>query len=145
MLTWTSRELPVLQAMVEYLDDPAHTHIGPAGIAELSGLDEDQVVRALRALAEATPPFIQGSQPAQCTYPVLVTGVSERARRAVGQWPSGEQLAEELLRRLQQAADDEPDPERRGRLRQATTVLGGVARDVVVEVASAVAARSMGL
>lgn len=43
------------------------------------------------------------------------------------------------------AAEREADPERKSSLRQAAAVVGGTARDVVVDVAAKITERSMGL
>jgi hypothetical protein len=142
--SWASRELPVLKVLVAYFDDLDRTQISPGQIADLAGLPENDVLRSLRALYEADPRFIDGPIAQEIPYPLAVTGVSERARRAVGQWPNGEQLAEELIRKLETAAEQEPDPSRKSKLRQAAQVLAGTARDVFVEVAGVVIARTMG-
>jgi hypothetical protein len=46
-----------------------------------------------------------------------IAGVTDEARRAVGQWPSAEVWVDRLVEALREAAEREPDPERRGRLR----------------------------
>lgn len=137
---WTSRELPVLRALVDYLDDPDHRSIEPAQIADLAGLPQDDVHRALRALAEASPPYIEGVPVAELTYPIAVTGVTERARRAVGQWPNEEALAETLVRELRAAAAREPDEVHKGKLHRAADALSDIGVKVVGEVLAKLAA-----
>jgi hypothetical protein len=66
----------------------------------------------------------------------FVTGVSERARRELGAWPSADVLVEQLAAALARAADEEQEPERKSRLRGAAEVLGGMARDIAVNVIS---------
>lgn len=63
----------------------------------------------------------------------------------MGQWPAGESLVAGLVESLDAAAEREADPERKSRLRQAAAVVGGTARDVVVDVAAKIIERSMGL
>jgi hypothetical protein len=75
---------------------------------------------------------VVGVEVGQESVPVRVTGVTERARIAVGQWPSPETLMTGLVRALERAADDEPEPERKSKLRTAAAILVGVARDVAV-------------
>lgn len=74
-----------------------------------------------------------------------VTAVSGEARRLVGQWPTAEQFVDEVARRLRDAANEEPDPERRGRLRELASSAGDVARNVFVDVATSVISRQMGV
>lgn len=63
--------------------------------------------------------------------------VYERARRELGSWPSGDELLHQLVAALSAAADEETEPEEKGRLRTAADVLGGMARDIAVNVISA--------
>jgi hypothetical protein len=79
------------------------------------------------------------------SYPIIITGVTERARRLVGQWPTAESLAAEITKALGEAADHESDPAKKTRLREAATFLGETARGVVVEVLSRVVERQAGL
>lgn len=58
--TWERRELPVLRALVEYFDDVDAYRLQPGQIGELSGLSEDEVKRALKALWEVDEPFLVG-------------------------------------------------------------------------------------
>ncbi|MGW0582540.1 hypothetical protein ACWD25_42950 [Streptomyces sp. NPDC002920] len=70
---------------------------------------------------------------------------SGEARRLVGQRPTAEQFVDEVAQRLLAAADEEPDPERRGRLRERASSAGDVARNVFVDAATAVISRQMGV
>jgi len=71
-------------------------------------------------------------------------GVTDEARQAVGQWPSPQVWVERLIQALLEAAEREPDPERKGRLRALAEGLGGFARDVAVGVLSGGITQSMG-
>jgi hypothetical protein len=133
--TWESRELPVLRFAVEQFDDPDVRHLRIADIVAGTGLDEREVKSALLALHTASPPYVEGLTPAEVAYPIDLYGVTERARRVVGQWPTPEAWADRLVAALEQAAQDETDPRKRGLLRKGAGILGGVARDVVVKTA----------
>jgi hypothetical protein len=63
----------------------------------------------------------------------------------VGQWPTAESLIGQLVEGLDAAAGREDDPERRGRLRQTASLLGGAARDIAVDVMARVIERGTGL
>jgi hypothetical protein len=102
--TWETRELPVLSFLVEHFDDSEAYRRNAEQIAEAAELSVDEVQRALRSLYEASPPYIDGITVAGPSYPIFVTSVSERARRAVGQWPTPETLAERIVAALHEAA-----------------------------------------
>jgi hypothetical protein len=113
-------------------------------VTEATGLTGEQVERALFALAvTASPPYVKGIPLAEVPYP-LPSGVTERARRAAGAWPTPEGFAEQFVSGLAAAIEREPDPEKRGRLRALLGSAGGTVKDISVEVAAAVISRSIG-
>lgn len=138
------REMRLLQFAVTHLDE----HIDDMGkqtltieqLVEGTGLDEADVKRALRSLYEASPPYIEGITVAQMAYPIRLTNVTERARREAGQWPTPEALVSRMVAALNEAADAELDPERKSKLKSAALALGGVGRDLAVQVAATVIA-----
>jgi hypothetical protein len=71
-------------------------------------------------------------------------GITDEARQAVGQWPSPQVWVDRLVQALHEAAEREPDPERKGRLRAMAEGLGGFARDVAVGVLSGGITQTMG-
>jgi hypothetical protein len=139
--TWVSRELPVLDAAVSLLDEgidfPEATDI-----AERSGLDVKDVARALLALRGEYVDLLQSmGDPGGWA----VREVTSAARRAVGQWPSPEGVVDALAEAFGSAAEQEPDSEKKGRLRQVGSFLSGTGRDVATEVVSKVILRSAGM
>ncbi len=135
--TWVSRDLPVLDATVALLEDTPM--VTDAAITERTGFDLTDVRRALEALDSA---YVHRGRDMSGFF---VAAVTADARRAVGQWPTGESLVSQLVDGLAAAAEQEADPERKGRLRQAVTLLGGPVRAIVVDVAEKVIEHSMGL
>lgn len=107
----------------------------PPQIAQLEevrqevGFNVQEFVAGLHSLADADPPYIEletasgwSEQRAGGGY---VSGISERAaRRELGARPSADSLLEQLVVALTQAADEEDEPERKGRLQSAAAVLG---------------------
>ena len=95
----------------------------------------------LAALADADPPYIElqlaGGWSEERAGGGYVDAVTERTRRELGAWPTADSLVDQLAEALNRAADDEPETERKGRLRQAADVVGGMAREVAVAVISA--------
>jgi hypothetical protein len=111
-------------------------------IAERSGLDVTDVAPALLALKGEYADLLQSmGDPGGWA----VRGVTSAARRAVGQWPSPEGVVDALAEAFGSAAEQEPDPEKKGRLRQLGTFLSGTGRDVATEVVSKVILRSAGM
>jgi hypothetical protein len=140
--TWVSRDLPVLTAIVELRDrDPLE--IGPTvkDVADAIGFDVADVSRATEALDGS---FIMMQRMMSDPGDWFVVRVYAAARQAVGQWPSGESLVEQLVAGLRAAELAESDPVQKGRLRAAVDALSGIARDVVVEVAASVLSSSIG-
>ncbi len=75
----------------------------------------------------------------------LVNGVTERGLREVGAWPDrADQLATHLIAALAEAAECEPEPDRRSRLRTAASGVAGVGRDVLTEVIASYMAKVTG-
>lgn len=141
--TWAARDLPVLDAIVKYLDDAVGMLIPQLrDIAELTGLEVKEVSKA--ALALESDHLITLGKSMGDPGNWHVDAVPGEARRLVGQWPTAEQFVDEVAQRLSAAADEEPDPERRGRLRELASSAGDVARNVFVDVTSSVISRQMG-
>jgi hypothetical protein len=135
--TWMERDLPVLDATVAMLeDDPMVTD---AAITEHTGFDLTAVRRALEAL-DGTYVYLGRDMSG-----FFIDAVTADARRAVGQWPTGESLVSQLAEGLAAAAEKEADPERKTRLRQAAVLLGGAVRDIAVEIAGRFVERAAGL
>ena len=67
------------------------------------------------------------------------------ARQAVGQWPTAEQLAAQFLADLEQAAEQEQDPETRSKLKTAAKVLASAGRDLTLNLLASLIAKSSGL
>jgi hypothetical protein len=140
--TWERRDLPVLDAVVRYFDEHDGAEIPDVEtFAKLTGMDPTQVARAVRVLS---PRFIKTQASLGGLMDVAVMGVTDEARQAVGQWPSPEVLVERLVQALREAAEHEPDPERKGHLRALAEGLGGFARDVAVGVLSGGITQTMG-
>lgn len=141
--TWVNRDLPVLNSLVQQLDDAAGASFPELqDIAEITSLDISEIAKAALALDSAG--YIKLSQTAGPTGSWYVKVVSKEARQVVGQWPSAEQMLDTLVQRLGEAADDEVDPEERSRLREAASTASGVARNVFIDVLSSAIAKGMG-
>jgi len=141
--TWSWRELPFLREALPRVD--AGEQPGLTELAEAIGITQEDARAAAAALAESSfPPFItmrwmphgaSGGPPQHG----MVTAVHERARVAVGAWPSAETIVDQLVAALLAAADRAETPEEAHELREAaqdlgTSVVKGVAVSVITKV-----------
>jgi hypothetical protein len=132
--TWVSRDLPVLDAAASQIDQLFRTGTYPEArdIADRTGLETRDVSAALNALDGHYIELRKGLEPSRWH----VVGVTPAARRAVGQWPTGESLVERLAAGISHAAEEEKDPEQKRRLAAVARELGGAARAIAINVAS---------
>jgi hypothetical protein len=138
--TWERRDLPVLDAVVAYYTEHPQGQgvmLRCEQVADLTGLDITEVYQALKRLEPTYVRLVEGlaHSPSGCS----IAGVTDAARRAVGQWP--ESLADGIIRGLLDAADREPDQAKRTRLRAAAEALGGFGRDLLINVIANVATK----
>ncbi len=139
-----SRELPVLDAVVRLLEKGIFA-VRVADIADETGMDVQTVDRALDALTgtyiRKYNKMMTGGHPDSW----YVTEVTSAARRAVGQWPTGDSLAKSLADAFDDVADHEADPDRKSRLRQVAGFLGDTGKDVAAEVLARLILRPAGM
>jgi hypothetical protein len=140
--TWEPRDLPVLDAIVRYFDERDAADIPDVEtFAKITGMDPDQVARAVRALS---PRFIKTQAALGGLMDVAIMGITDEAREKVGQWPTPEAVADRIVTALLEAADREPDEGKRTKLRAAAETLGSFGRDLLINVAANVATKPIG-
>jgi len=111
------------------------TSLPPSESADLSAvLHELQRDGWIEYRAGLGPPLPQGVRPTSKTISYL-EGWPTRDPQALGR---------QFVDQLEKAIEDEPDDDRRSKLRETFTAGGSALRDVAVEVAGATLARSMG-
>jgi hypothetical protein len=125
--TWTTRDLPVLRAIVDLFEEEEDEGgIQPWQIQQRSGFDEATVQKALRTLNRQ--PYFEDAQVIANGEIWMVGAPTAEALRVVGQWPSPEALLNRLIAELQHAAEDEGLPdEERSKLKQTAAFLGTTA------------------
>ena len=74
-----------------------------------------------------------------------IDSVTQQGLRESGAWPTADQLAERVVSALDDAAEQEQEPQKRSKLRGLATGLGGAGKDVLVEVLASVVTKSAGL
>jgi hypothetical protein len=137
--TWTWRELPFLREALPRVD--AGEQPGLTEIAEAIGITQQEARAAATELEHSSyismrwmPHGAGGGPPPHGQ----VVGVHERARRALGSWPSAEGIVDQLVAALLAAADQAESPEEADELRDAaadlgTSVVKGVAVSVITK------------
>lgn len=135
--TWARRELPVLRAAVELVDEmlTGGRYPDAGDISRRTQMDVEIVATALNALDEE---FLAVQRTTGDLDAWGVRGVTAAARRAIGQWPTAESIIEQLAAGFAQAAERESDPEQESRLREMARGLAGFANAVAVNIASQV-------
>ena len=140
---WATRDEPVLFAVARRLEQGAIPD-GP-GIAADVTIDVDVVERSLAALANADYLLVLRRPMRGSTQEHVVTDLTERGRRKVGLWPSGEDSADALVDALRQAERLTTDPAEKGRIRQAMGSVASVSREVMIDVVGSVIAKQSGM
>lgn len=127
--TWESRDLPVLEAIVQLLDETGDSVEGEQ-IVKRTGFDSQTVALAVKALQGEDPPFFDARVIRRAAFrPLEVVSVSNltgHARRTVGAWPTPENVIARLAAALEEVAATENDPVRRSKLKDAAAVVGGI-------------------
>ena len=142
--TWSGRDLPVLNAIVERFDR-GEGPVSPFEIQHDTQLSAEDVDKALRALDSEEPPYFTATTAGVTRDVIKIMSVTGYARRAVGAWPSPDALADRILAGLRDAAENADDKEERSRLRRLAAWLGGAGRDILVDVAGTALAKTAGL
>jgi hypothetical protein len=139
--TWTTRDLPVLDATVALLEQSFMVTV--TDIAARTGFEPEAVAAALEAL---DPDYVDFRKTTTGGDPRFwyVYKATPAARRAVGQWPTAEALAGRLADELAAAAAREQDAERKGLLTYAARLIGDTLRDATVRAAGHVLGPAFG-
>ncbi|GAA4259852.1 hypothetical protein [Dactylosporangium darangshiense] len=140
-MTWYTRELPVLEAAVQLVEESDSSDlVNVPALAEHTGLDRADVAKALRAMSGT---YIETRS--LSAEHIVVAEILPEGRRAAGQWPTAELIVERVLAGIQQAADTEPDPEKKSKLKQTAVFLGSSGKDLFINLLASVIAKSAGL
>lgn len=138
--TWWSRDLPVLDTAVQLFQQQDFVYV--EDLARETGFEVKDVGRALRDMQGVFVGQIMGIGDMERW---CITEVTPEARRAVGQWPTPENVVARLAEAFSAAAEHEPDPERRGKLRALGSFLADTGKDFAAEVVAKVIAHQTGM
>ena len=140
---WATRNYPLLCEITRRIDGGERS-LTVKSIAAAIRMDEEEAYRGAAALERRG--FITGRSPGGSDTPKVlrVIDVSASAYLITGLHPDGDDALSRLIAGLRGAADMHPDEDERGRLRRAADALGGVARDIGVQVVTAVITKQAG-
>lgn len=133
----------MLNAIVE-ISEETGPGVSPEQIEKRTELDAKSVQLALAALDSEDPPFLSKLERVMSGQVVFVGAPTGHARRAVGAWPTAETIADRLVDALGEAAEREPDEERKSFLGRAASYLGNAGRDLAVEIGATAINRQIG-
>lgn len=159
MIVWTdlgagrveelwSDDFEVLHWVVERFERNGHSvEVGEA-LRVFPEEHYDNVRESLRRLSSYNYPVaVNCSGPGRGGEPAVpvITDATGRSLCGVGGWPdSAELLADRMLAVLVEGAVNEPDPEKRLKLKAGLEGVGGMTRDLLVSVVAGAIARSTG-
>ncbi len=127
--TWQTRELPILEAIARAEADDQDIDSGE--VADATGLPSTTVTAGLRALLDAD--MLTGAKVNTFGgFGMLMIRLRERGRRAVGQWPSGDAVAD-LVALIDARQTATTDPEERTKLRALASGLLDVGKGAASE------------
>ncbi len=144
--TWETRDLPVLEAIVE-LTDAGEDRLEQQQLADRTGLDRPSVRLALFALANEDPRLFDYTDTSTMAGRDIgiIRDPTGHARRRVGQWPTPEKWTAHFVQALADAEANEQDAEQKSKLRRVLDAIAGAGTDLVAKAVAETAARSMGL
>ncbi|MBC3189492.1 hypothetical protein H7X46_00210 [Pseudonocardia sp. C8] len=135
----------VLTAIVRATEVDGEDFLNAQAIFTQLGVTAADGARSVRRLVDNGYVKTAGDAPGRNAVG-LISGVTERGLVRSGAWPSdADRLADQIIAALAEAAENEPEPERRSRLQRAASGVAGVGRDVLAETLAAIATRSMGM
>jgi hypothetical protein len=113
---WTI-DAQVLTAIVRQTEIEGESFPDLEAINAALGLDDQQGYRSIRRLVDAGLVISDNGRRGGLGGTFAVSGVTERGLRHAGAWSEdATRLAEQVIAALAEAAENEPEPERRGRI-----------------------------
>ncbi|WP_134773566.1 hypothetical protein [Ornithinimicrobium flavum] len=142
--TWTTRDYPVLVAVADQLEETRGQPFVSHQLAKrLPDLEPRDVAHSLTTLVG---PYLQGEVHRSLAgdTDVIITGLTERGRRAAHLWPAEETHTEALVAAILAAAEQVESEDERSRLRKAADALRASSGRILEGAVSAVIAGVVG-
>lgn len=144
--TWSWREQPLLEYATELERTGELARLKPRAhvFADALGLQEDDVTLGLGALIDARYIVAVDTRAGGGKRIIRVTGLTEKARRATGQWPSADPFSS-LVQLLEARIADTADPEVKSKLRAFRDAVLGIGSGVATSVLAELIKRQAGI
>lgn len=141
-MAWEDRELPILQVVHENEEHPERRNLDVGGLANQLAWERDRTLIGVRRLVgNDYVTAIDGGTMGGDDWARL--RLTEKGLRAVGDWPSEVDLLTALVAAMSDVADEVDDEDQGNRLRKGALALGGVMKDVGVQVAANLASQGI--
>lgn len=139
-MAWSDLEAPILKAIDQFED----TGSGPdvEEVAEHLDIEPPRVAMGVRRLVDADYVTAINTSTFEGDHFSNIR-LAERGLREVSNWPSEAELIGALVAALSETAEVIDDDDQRSRLQRAGAALGGLSRDVMVQVAAELATRGV--
>jgi hypothetical protein len=133
---WATRDFPVLREVVRRFETGDRIEgVWGQSVADALNMSPEDVWRSARALKRRG--LVEALIPLQGPA-VQFADISGEAYLVTGLHPNGDDAVSQLVSALRQAADQVADPEEKSKLRKLADGVGGVSRDVLAGVLTAV-------
>lgn len=141
---WENRDLPVLRVIVdEYEANGGYTTVTREVIAEKTGFTLEKVDLSLLTLSNSTDAFFSVVGAGGGIGIAGVYNLTDNAYRAVGEWPTPDDLADRLIERFIQFAETAPEEEA-SKVRAAVSVLGDIGKATLSAILAGFATGTVG-
>lgn len=131
---WFSRDLPVLERIVEQFEINDRPLLGLPYVAELTGFPLAEVGRACKNLEKAGYLELVTAMSGSDYSPWCVKGISSNALVATGAWPSPESLSVAIVEELTRAAETTDPGNHFGWLKKILSGAGDVSKEIFTRV-----------
>lgn len=139
---WVTRDLPVLEVLTDHFATRPGSPLDDSDLRAAAQIDLEEAWAAVHYLESSG--YLRDVHWYGGMSGFTVVGVTERALREIGYWPSSESAADHLLWVLEQKVDGASTPEERTRWSRVRDSVGGAGKDLAVELMAAVLARHVG-
>ena len=138
---WFSRDLPVLEVIVQYFEENDRPLLNLSTVAEMSGFTVHEVGKAAQNLDNAGYLDLQILMTGSDFGPWFIQKVHSEALFATGAWPTPESLTKAMIDELEKLANTQSDEGEKGWLKRIMSGAGDISKEVFIRVLTEVAAK----
>ena len=120
--------------------------IQPYQVDDITGFGDKKTNLSLERLLKGG--YIDGKDgsPIGCDYTGItpVYGLAEKGMCTIGVWPCPENIVDQIVRQLEEAAENETDPKKASKLKEAANLLAKTGYNVAVGAVGSIVAGGLG-